>query len=311
MASVAVWFGVLAVSLFVLLKASSFFTDAAEKIGVFLGIPSFIVGVTIVAFGTSLPEIISSVLAVLRGSSEIVAGNVVGSNIANLFLVLGLSAIVAGRLTLVYEIVHVDLPLVVGSAFFLAVTAWDGFFSVPEALLSLAGMVVYLHYAATYKRTAPDGHLKRERPGLLTWATPVLSGVFIYLGAKHTVDAVIRLAEMLHTGTEVIALSAVALGTSLPELAVSFSAVRNGNPELAVGNVLGSNVFNAFAVMGIPALMGGLVVPESILAFGLPVMLVGTLLCFFMIQEKEFTKWEGWLFVIFYIFFIGKTLGLI
>ncbi|GAH33655.1 unnamed protein product, partial [marine sediment metagenome] len=124
-----IWIIVFVVSLFVLIKASDYFTHSAEKIGLFFGIPLFIVGATIVAVGTSLPELISSIFAVLRNSSEIVVGNVVGSNVANIFLVLGIAAIVGRRMKLTYELIHVDLPLLIGSAFLLAVTIWDGIFS--------------------------------------------------------------------------------------------------------------------------------------------------------------------------------------
>jgi cation:H+ antiporter len=103
----------------------------------------------------------------------------------------------------------------------------------------------------------------------------------------------------------------VAFGTSLPEVAVTIAAARRGRPELAVGNVLGSNVFNAFAVTGVGALVGPLRVPDSLLEFALPLMLIATLLSFFMIMEKEMTKWEGWLSLLFYVFFLGTLFNLL
>ena len=319
MSLLLVWIVVFAASLFVLIKASDYFTDSAEKIGIFLGLPAFIVGVTIVAVGTSLPELVSSVIAVLRNSSEIVIGNVVGSNIANIFLILGIAAIIAGKLKLSYELIHVDLPLLVGSAFLLAVTIWDGVFSMPEALLCIAGLIVYVVYTINTEKEHEDKEMRKEMKrkskeeygaGIKTWVVLVVSGFFIYLGAKYTIESIIQLSEILQVGKEIIAISAVALGTSLPELIVSISAARNGKHEMAVGNVLGSNIFNSFAVMGIPALFGNIIIPKSILYFGLPMMLLATLLYFFITQEKEITKWEGWMLIIFYAFFIGKVLKL-
>ncbi len=312
------WIGVFVVSLLVLIKASDYFTGSAEKIGIFFGLPAFIVGVTIVSIGTSLPELVSSIFAVFKGSSEIVAGNVIGSNIANIFLVLGVAAIIGRKLKISYELSRVDLPLFVGSSFLLAVTVWDGVFTLAEGLLCIAALIVYLLYTINVEKTHEDKEIKKEMKGELRkkrfeWITLVvlvLSGFFIYAGAKYTIDAVIKLSGMLNIGAEIIAVSAVALGTSLPELMVTISAARKGKPEIAVGNVLGSNIFNSFAVMGIPAFFGALIVPSSILMFSLPVMIIATLLFFFVTVEKEVTKWEGWMLIIFYVFFIGKLFGL-
>jgi cation:H+ antiporter len=279
--------------------------------------PHFLVGVTIVSIGTSMPELVASVLAVLRGNSEIVAGNVVGSNVTNLLLVLGLAAIIGGRLRIEYDLVKVDLPFLVGSAFFLALVLWSGGVSRSEGVLSLRGLGLYVWYALTGK--AP---IERELDGRESaiaaeprWlrSTLVLIGAagLIYLGADWTVEAVVRISGLVGIGAEVIAASAVALGTSLPEVAVTVAAARRGRPEVAVGNVLGSNVFNAFAVVGASALVGPLVVPQSILNFGLPVMIIATLLAFSMIMEKEMTKWEGWLSLLFYVYFLGALFNLL
>jgi cation:H+ antiporter len=279
--------------------------------------PHFLVGVTIVSIGTSMPELVASVLAVLRGNSEIVAGNVVGSNVTNLLLVLGLAAIIGGRLRIEYDLVKVDLPFLVGSAFFLALVLWSGGVSRSEGVLSLCGLGLYVWYALTGK--AP---IERELDGRESaiaaeprWlrSTLVLIGAagLIYLGADWTVEAVVRISGLVGIGAEVIAASAVALGTSLPEVAVTVAAARRGRPEVAVGNVLGSNVFNAFAVVGASALVGPLVVPQSILNFGLPVMIIATLLAVFMIMEKEMTKWEGWLSLLFYVYFLGALFNLL
>jgi len=203
------------------------------------------------------------------------------------------------------------LPLLIGSAFLLGATIWDGVFTLPDALLCIAGYIVYLLYTLNAQKENKEVEIKKEKE--LTWKTLiilVISAFFIYLGAEYTIKSIIKLSQILNIGKEVIAISALALGTSLPELMVSISAARKGKSELAVGNVLGSNIFNTLAVMGIPALFGTLAIPHSILAFGLPIMLIATLLYFFATQDKEITKWEGWMFIIFYIFFIGKLFNL-
>lgn len=309
MPAITVWIVIFVASLYVLIQSSDFFTRAARQIGLSFGLPDFIVGLTIVAIGTSLPEIVSSLFAVLRGSSQIVIGNVVGSNVTNIFLIIGVAALIGKKIEITYDLIHIDLPLLMGSALFLAVTVWDGSFTLFEAILCLVGVVVYMLHAVftKEKRTAiVRGQLRRIRVSWQTVVTLVVSALFIYLGGKYTIDAVIRLSEMLRIGTEVIAATVIAFGTSLPELAVTIAAARQGRPEIAVGNVLGSNIFNALAVMGIPALLGNLVIPQSIITFGVPMMLIASLLFFFMGQDKEITQWEGWLLLIFYVFFIGK-----
>jgi cation:H+ antiporter len=313
---IIIWVMVFAVSLYVLIRASSFFTDAAEHIGLFFGIPHFIIGVTIVAVGTSLPEIIPSIFAVLGDASEIVIGNVIGSNIANVFLVLGLVVVLSRKIYIKYEIVHIDLPLLLGSTLLLAVMVMDGSFSLPEAFLCLAGFAVYLFHALTAKRRRKgkedNGREKQEKKRLHPkyFIILVVSAAFIYFGAKYTIDSVIRLSELLHIGKEVIAASAIAVGTSLPEMTVSIIAAKRGKPEIAIGNVLGSNIFNVFAVMGIPALFGTLIIPQSIITFGLPMLLIATFLFVFMTQDREVKTSEGLLLLLFYAFFIGKLFRL-
>lgn len=317
MMDVFIWAVVFVISLFILIKASDYFTEAAEKIGLYFGLPSFIVGVTIVAFGTSLPEIISSLFAVFGGTSEIVVGNVVGSNIANILLVLGVSAIIGKKLKVTYSLLSVDLPILVSSAFLFAVMIWDGKFSIVEAIISLIGLIIYLTYAVRSekkegkKATKVKLEVKKEPLGIKVWGVLLLSGLFIFIGAKYTIESVVELSTILQIGTEIIAVTAVALGTSLPELIVSVTAARKGKGGIAIGNVLGSNIFNVFAVMGIPALFSSLVIPAGILSFSLPVMIIATLLYFFMTQEKEITIWEGWFLILFYVFFIGSIFGLV
>jgi len=277
--------------------------------------------VTIVAVGTSTPELVSSVLAVIKGSPEIVAGNVMGSNVTNIFLILGISAIIGKKMVTSYQLANVDLPIFVGSAFLVSLMVMDGAFSLPEALLCLACLLVYLVYAVRAERVADEvkekfleaeGIVIREkrRPDLKVYTKLSISLFFLYIGANYTVVSVVRLSEMVGIGTEVIAASAVALGTSLPELVVSVRAAAMNKPELAIGNILGSNIFNALGIMGISALFGTLVISEMITGFVMPMMIVATLLYFVVIWENEVTQWEGWMLVIFYVFFLGKLFAL-
>lgn len=314
-----IWVIVFVVSLFVLIKASHYFTDSAEKIGLFLGLPAFLIGVTIVSVGTSLPELVSSIFAVIAGSSEIVVSNVVGSNIANILLVLGIVAIVGKKMKIAYELAHVDVPILIGSAFLFTIMVWDKVFSLPEAIISILGIVIYLLYTISSEKEHEDVEIKKEMKTELlqkkelnvkTILILVISVFFIYISAKYTIESVVVLSGLIGIGKDVIAVSAIALGTSLPELAVSFVAARKGKPEIAIGNILGSNIFNTFVVMGIPAFIGTLVIPQSILTLGLPMMIISTLMFFFITRDKEITKWEGYLLLLFYVLFIGKVFNM-
>lgn len=314
------WSVVFLISLTVLVKAADFFTDAAEEIGLFFKLQPFLIGVTIVALGTSLPELVSSLFAVFEGSSEIVSGNVIGSNITNICLVLGITAVVGKKMKLDYEIINVDLPLLISSAFILAITIYDGKFTFWEAVLCIIGVMIYfvriLSSDKKSKKAKKEGvelekYLKKE----LHWTKKIPikeflillgSGFFIFISAKFTVDSAVKISTLFAIGTEVIAASFIALGTSLPELAVSLSAAKKGKAEIAVGNILGSNIFNALGVMGVAGLFGVLVVPTSIITFGLPIMIITTLIVLFVTQDREVTRWEGYFLLLLYIFYIGK-----
>lgn len=300
------WIGIFVVALAVLLKASDWFIKAAEKIGLALGIPSFIVGVTIVAAGTSLPELISSIFAVMQNSSEIVVGNVVGSNITNILLVLGITAIVGRQIDIKFDILNIDMPLFIGSAFLLWYMLYDASFTTLEAVVCLAGLFIFLGY--TFGADREGGEEERPKLTPIVFGMLILGGIGIWAGAKYTVDAVIKISEIMGIGKDIVALSMIAFGTSIPEIIVSISAARRGNPEMAVGNVLGSNIFNTFAVMGIPALFGTLVIPDSTTEFSLPIMMGASILFVIMTLTKRISKWEGMMLFLFYVIFIAELM---
>lgn len=294
--------GMFVVSLAVLLKAADYFIDAAEEIGLSLGISPFIIGVTIVAFGTSLPELATSLVSVFEGQSEIVVGNVVGSNITNIALVLGLVAVIVKNITVPKTLWNIDLPFLIGSAFFLWFTTRDQHFSIPEAILFLVGIVIFLVYSLKSDDDNEDDF--RKKASVKTYITLILAGVGVWLGAEYTIKAIKFLSNEMGIDPDVIALSAVALGTSLPEVIVSLNAARKGKTSIAVGNVLGSNIFNTYAVMSIPSFFGDLVIPASVISFSMPMMIVMTLLFAFMTISRNITRWEGLVLLMFYAFYL-------
>ena len=318
----AVWIVVFVVSLVALVKSADWFTEGAEELGVFLGMPIYVVGLTIVAMGTSLPELVSSIFAVARGSSEIVVGNAVGSNITNVCLVLAVGAIVGGRLYVDRAILKIDLPILMTATALLGLTAFDGQVSRGDGVLLLLGAIIYAFYGLLMSRptrgtqakveAVVEEEIEPERGRLRPLAIVRLLGgaVLLYFAAEYTIRSVVELSTIFDIGADVIAISAVALGTSLPELVVSVVAARRGKLEIAIANVLGSNIFNSFAVVGIPALVAPLVVTDKVLLIGLPFMAVSTVLYFFMAQDKEVTRWEGMPLLLVYALFIAKLFGL-
>lgn len=352
MPSLVIAVALFGVSLGALLGASHVFTSAAERLGLALGISPFLIGATVVAGGTSLPELVSSVLAVVADEPGIVLGLVVGSNVANILLVIGLAAVATRPILIERELVRVDLPLLMASAVFLVLAAWDGTVSWGEGGLGLAGLAIYVHFSLSTRSRLDETveELFAEHAGVVggaewggdatdadsttvdvgddaavgssaedvtiepsvgprTYVMLVASLLVVFVAADQFVDSILSIASTLGVGTELVAMTAVAVGTSLPEIAVSVTATRRGSSELTVGNVLGSNVFNTFAVVGVPSLLGPLSVPANVRGFALPVMVLATLLYYFVTQDREITRWEGMTFVVLYAVFVLNVAG--
>lgn len=302
---ILLWILVFIVSIFLLLKASDWFIEAAETIGSALNIPSYIIGVTVVAFGTSLPELATSIASIYLGTSEIVVGNVVGSNITNILLVLGIICVISKKTEIPVDLFKADMTLLFGSAFLLYFILADQYVSLPESIVLIIGMIAFLAY--TFTSGGDEEEEETEKIDYLTWLKLIGGGILVFLSAKYTVDAIAFLSAAAGVKPELIAITVVALGTSLPEVAVSVTAVRKGNAGLALGNILGSNIFNTFAVMGIPSLLGTLAIPDMIPAFSIPMMLVATLLFGVVTISREMNRWEGVTLLLFYFYFILES----
>ncbi len=292
-------------SITVLLIASDKFVDSAEKVGLAMGIPSFIIGVTIVAFGTSLPELATSIASVFSGSSEIVIGNAVGSNITNILLVLGAAAVYGKGIKIDYDVMNTDIPMLFGSAFLLYFALQDFTLSTMECLIFLGALAVFLLNSF---RGNKDEKIVKTKTSPKDWLILLIGSVAIYFSATYTIYAMEGAATLMEIPVHIISITIVALGTSLPEVIVSITAAKKGNHGMAVGNVLGSNIFNTYAVMAIPGLMGNLTIPEDTMSFSIPFMIVVTILFGIICLSKRISKWEGYMLLIFYVFFIGTLL---
>ncbi len=307
---IALQVGIFVVALATLVKGSDWFIDSAEAIGLSFGISPFIIGVTIVAFGTSLPELATSISSVLQGESEVVVGNVVGSNIANIALVMGLVAVTVKLIRLDYNIWHIDMSFLLGSSFLLYFAVYDGHFSIYEAIIFLMALVFFLWYSFTSSdNKSEDDDKEVAKPSAKTWGLLLLGGILVWQGADWTIRSISALAEMASISPEIIALTAVAIGTSLPEVIVSVGAAKKGKTSIAVGNVLGSNIFNTFFVMAIPSFLGNLEIPEQVISVYLPFMIVMTIMFAIMTSNKKVSQWEGYLLIVFYCFYLVTTIS--
>ncbi len=293
------------VSITVLLISSDKFVDSAEKVGLAMGIPSFIIGVTIVAFGTSLPELATSIASVFAGSSEIVIGNAVGSNITNILLVLGAAAVYGKGIKIDYDVMNTDIPMLFGSAFLLYFALQDFSLSSMECIVFLCALAVFLLNSFTGNI---DESIVKTKPNPKDWLIILIGSVAIFFSAKYTIYAMEGIATLMEIPVHIISITVVALGTSLPEVIVSIAAARKGKHGMAVGNVLGSNIFNTYAVMAIPGLIGDLTIPPDTMSFSVPFMIAVSVLFGIVCLSKRISKWEGYMLLIFYVLFIALSL---
>lgn len=323
------WIVVFIVSLVALVKGADWFTQSAEKIGLALGLSPFIVGVTIVGIGTSFPELISSFAAALKGVPNVVAANVVGSNIANILLIVGLSAVLGRTLVVTKNLIDLDLPLLaIGTVIFLG-AAWDRKITSGESILMLITYIIYLLYTTLHKEDSEEREenfellpsrqekrkliLAQKKPTVLrprlTLKEPlflVIGCIGLVLGANYLIDSLVKLSDLLNVATGIITITAVAVGTSLPELLVSANAAIKRRSEIALGNVFGSNIFNGFVVVGLPGLFKILPLDEQTFSIGLPFMALATLLFVISGISKRIHVWEGAFYLSLYILFVAK-----
>jgi cation:H+ antiporter len=284
----------------------------ASRLAVSWGISPLVVGLTVVAFGTSAPEMAVSVGAALSGSSDLAIGNVVGSNIANILLILGISALVA-PLLVDEQIIRQEIPIMIGASLVVVAMALDGHIGRIEAGLLFALVVAYTVFLVVQSRRASqatEDEFSSEIP-TSQWdrhwgvqAALVIGGLaLLVLGADWLVGAAVSFARVMGVSDLVIGLTVVAVGTSMPEIATSLIAALRGQRDIAVGNVVGSNLFNLLAVLGAAGLVStsGLSVPDAARNFDLWVMLAVAFACLpILLTGREIARWEGGVFLGYY-----------
>ena len=297
-----------ALGLVILLLAGDSLVRGAVNAATRLGVPVLLLGLTVVAFGTSAPELLVSIRAIQTDVPGIALGNVVGSNTANILLVLGIPAIISGIRTAgsdtrkSYVTMIVASVLFIGLAFIGPITWVDGLI-----LLAVLALVLgdQLREALVHRRNGIDEEIEGLDPSMPWWKIGVFTALGLIglpLGADLLIDGAVTLAETFGVSDRVIGLTLVAVGTSLPELATTVMAAVRRQTDVALGNVIGSNIFNLLAIIGVASLFGDIPVAGQFLTFDLWVMLAASLLLapFVFSRRRDITKLWGILFVALY-----------
>ncbi|MBL8443956.1 MAG: calcium/sodium antiporter [Zoogloeaceae bacterium] len=296
-----------------LVVSAELLVRGASRFALSLGVSPLVVGLTVVAFGTSAPEMAVSVGAALAGNPDLAVGNVVGSNIANVLLILGISAIIA-PLVVNEQIIRQEIPIMIGSAALMVVMALDGNISRVEAGVLFAlviGYTVFLVRQSRQATRATNDEFAEDMPADSDWdrhwsvqlGLIVVGLVGLVQGSDWLVGAAIAFAQAFGVSDLVIGLTVVAVGTSMPEIATSIIAAIRGQRDIAVGNVVGSNVFNIFGVIGVTGLVStaGIPISETARSFDLWVMLAVAFACLpIMATGREIARWEGGVFLAYY-----------
>ena len=302
-AVIIIQFFLLIVGFVFLIKGSDFFVDGASSIASLLKIPTIIVGLTIVALGTSAPEAAVSITSSLTGSNALAVSNVIGSNIFNILMVIGIAALLS-NLTMEKSVLKKDLPFLVGITVLWAIfiiIGWD--ITNIEGIILLIIMVAYIIFLV-YDTKKSGGATEVEKPkfSLPKSIIAILVGLAgIVLGGDLVVDSASAIAIALGMSETLVGLTIVAIGTSLPELVTSITAIRKGENQLVIGNVIGSNIFNILFVLGASSAISAIPLDSSMLIDVL-FMLFVTILCFiFGKTQEKYDKKEGIILVLLFI----------
>lgn len=298
-----------------LLVGAESLVRGASRLAAMVGLSPLIIGLTVVSYSTSAPELAVSIQSTLAGQGDIAIGNVVGSNIFNVLMILGLSALVM-PLTVAQQLIRLDVPIMIGISGLLMVFALDGQLQATDGIVLFAGGFVYTVFLIYQSRRETDAAVQDEYlreygggakslPLALVQMGFVLGGVLLLvLGSQLLVRGAVAIATSIGVSELVIGLTVIAAGTSLPELATSVVATLRGERDIAVGNVVGSNIFNILSVIGAAAIVSntGIAVPPSALYFDLPIMVAVAVACIpIFATGNVISRWEGILFIGYYL----------
>lgn len=300
-----------------LMWGAEWLVKGASKLARAIGISPLAIGLTIVAYGTSTPELIVNIKSALAGQDDIALGNIVGSNIFNVLFVLGVCGLIS-PLKVQLKLIRLDVPLMIGASFLLLFSCLDYRLSAVEGIIFIIGIVLYTWFCFSYskkedkfikdefdKEYGGDVKALRKSPALLKDVLLIGAGlVLLVIGAKWLINSSIEIARYFNISELVISLTIVAAGTSLPEVATSIIATMKGERDIAIGNVVGSNIYNILAILGVTALIpkGGMAINPVSMALDIPFMVFVAVICLPIFRSgAAISRKEGFLLFSLYV----------
>ncbi|MDD4897900.1 MAG: calcium/sodium antiporter [Methanocellales archaeon] len=300
-----------------LYKGADYLVDASSNLAKRLGISSLVIGLTIVAFGTSMPELIVNVYSSFQGNADVVYGNIIGSNICNILMILGLAALLM-PLKVQSSTVWKEIPFALLAAITLFILSNETFFNLAntnsltrtDGIILLFFFIIFLYYVfglTKCKEESAIGVEVHKHKGIILFFMMAGGFAALFIGAKLTVDSAVNIARQFGVSDLLISSTIVAVGTSLPEMVTSAMAALKKEMDLSLGNIVGSNIFNIFFIMGVSAVISPLAVPVGI-NFDLIILIIATILLFiFMFSgtKHKLDRWEGIIFLLLYVVYIA------
>ena len=319
----------LIIALAAIVKGADWFLKSVEIVGRRFSLPPFIIGVLLVGFGTSLPELATSISSTLAGTHNVTIANIIGSNMANILLILGISTFFLGTISFKKDLINLDLPHLFCVSVLFGLLIIDGDLSFYDGLTLATGFVIYLLYSLSQR--FPDGQRKglwptlrslfKKPPPAAKKASPaglnlgralvvmVASIVILAFASRLAITSMINIANIVDLAVEVVTFVTIALGTSLPELLVTFKALRKGQGDLVLGNIIGSSVFNILLVGGLVSLIHPQVIDSGVLVWSLVGLMVAATVLVLNGITKYIHVWEGVVFVLIYIAIISRIIA--
>jgi len=299
--------------LVLLLIGADVLVRGASRIATAAGISPLVIGLTVVAIGTSSPELAVSIKSAMTGQAGIALGNIIGSNIFNVLFILGLSALIV-PLSVSRQLIRLDVPLMIGISFVVLLFSLDHTINRMDGIILVLGLVVYLSFLLYQSRKNSDEQYKTEvktiRNGKIKshWVNNtilIISGLALLVaGSRWLVESSVTFAKYLGVDELVIGLTIISAGTSLPEVVTSAVAAFRGERDIAVGNVVGSNILNMMAVLGFTSIVApsGITVSDAVIRFDIPLMIVVAVACLpIFFTGCKISRWEGALLIGYYI----------